>query len=67
MRLPHVSGQSVIRRLRTRRRTLKVLSMSGFPGAGPADETITFMAKPFSRQALLAHVRTLLSGTADGA
>lgn len=66
MQLPHVSGQSVITQLRAQRRTLKVLTMSGFPGAGPTDEAITFMAKPFSRQALLANVRAILSGTDGG-
>ena len=62
MRLPHLSGQEVIRRLRERRPALKVLAISGYALNAPPDPEIPFLAKPFPRSNLLAAVRDLLEG-----
>jgi two-component system response regulator (stage 0 sporulation protein F) len=62
MALPHVPGQKVIDRLRERRPTLKVLSISGYPSNAPVDSSIRFLAKPFSRSALLQLVSAVMDG-----
>jgi len=59
MRMPYMGGGELAQHLRARRRTLKLLCVSGYPGAEP-DLTADFLAKPFSRDDLLAKVREIL-------
>lgn len=61
MRMPYVAGQALIDTLRERRRTLKVVAISGYPGSAPDDPDIPFLAKPFSRDQLLDAVREVLT------
>jgi two-component system, cell cycle sensor histidine kinase and response regulator CckA len=60
MRMPHMGGGELARHLRARRRTLKLLCISGYPGAVEPDLPADFLAKPFSRDALLTKVREVL-------
>ncbi len=46
--------------LRGRRRTLKLLCISGYPGNLDAELAFDFLAKPFSRDDLLKKVREVL-------
>ncbi len=59
MRMPYMGGAELAQHLRARRRTLKLLCVSGYPGT---DTTLSsdFLAKPFSRDDLLAKVREIL-------
>jgi DNA-binding response OmpR family regulator len=59
MRMPYMGGAELARHLRARRRTLKLLCISGYAGTETeiADD---FLAKPFSRDQLLAKVREIL-------
>lgn len=59
MQMPQVDGARLIDLLRQRRRSLKVLCISGARSAPEGADG--FLAKPFSREALLARVRELLS------
>jgi len=58
LRMPHVDGPQLIQELRERRQNLKVLCISG--AGQPPPDADGFIAKPFSRDSLLTHVRTLL-------
>jgi DNA-binding response OmpR family regulator len=59
MRLPHLGGAGLIQQLRAQRRTLKIISISGFAlNQPPAD--VPFLAKPFTREDLLKTVRAVL-------
>lgn len=60
MRMPYMGGAELAHHLRGRRRTLKLLCMSGYPGALDADVAVDFLAKPFSRDELLRKVREVL-------
>jgi CheY-like chemotaxis protein len=62
MRLPHISGQQVINELKERRRTLKVLSISGYALNAPTRPREAFLAKPFSQAELLKQIRLVLDG-----
>ena len=59
MRMPCMGGAELSRHLRARRRTLKLLCISGYAGTETeiADD---FLAKPFSRDQLLEKVREIL-------
>ena len=59
MRMPYMGGAELAQHLRARRRTLKLLCVSGYPG-GDLELTSDFLAKPFSRDDLLAKVREVL-------
>ncbi len=59
MRMPYMGGAELAQHLRARRRTLKLLCVSGYPGGG-AELTTDFLAKPFSRDDLLNKVREVL-------
>ena len=61
MRMPYVGGQQLIAELRQKRRTLKVMSFSGYPRYAPDDPDITFIEKPFSQSKLLAAVRDVFA------
>src|SRR3954465_3145136 len=59
-RMPYMGGAELAHHLRGRRRTLKLLCISGYPGNLDADLAIDFLAKPFSRDDLLKKVREVL-------
>src|SRR5687768_11034027 len=60
MRMPFMGGGELARQLRTRRRTLKLLCISGYAGGSELEFSEDFLAKPFSRDELLAKVREIL-------
>ena len=60
IRMPYMGGIELAQHLRARRRTLKLLCVSGYPGPVTSDLTSDFLAKPFSRDDLLAKVREVL-------
>lgn len=60
MRMPYMGGAELAHSLRGRRRTLKLLCISGYPGNLDADLATDFLAKPFSRDDLLKKVREVL-------
>ena len=60
MRMPYMGGAELAHQLRGRRRTLKLLCISGYPGSLDDDLASDFLAKPFSRDDLLAKVREVL-------
>ena len=60
MRMPFMGGADLARQLRSRRQTLKLLCISGYPGATDLEFSDDFLAKPFSRDELLAKVREVL-------
>ena len=60
MRMPFMGGAELARQLRTRRRTLKLLCISGYAGGSELEFSGDFLAKPFSRDELLAKVREIL-------
>jgi two-component system, cell cycle sensor histidine kinase and response regulator CckA len=60
MRMPFMGGAELARQLRARRKTLKLLCISGYPGGSDLEFSEDFLAKPFSRDELLAKVREIL-------
>lgn len=60
MRMPYMGGAELAQHLRARSRTLKLLCISGYPGGDAKDLGADFLAKPFSRDDLLAKVREVL-------
>ena len=60
MRMPFMGGAELARQLRARRKTLKLLCISGYPGGNDLEFSEDFLAKPFSRDELLAKVREIL-------
>ena len=60
MRMPYMGGAELAHHLRGRRRTLKLLCISGYSGSLDADLAVDFLAKPFSRDDLLKKVREVL-------
>src|SRR3954453_429575 len=60
IRMPYMGGAELAHHLRGRRRTLKLLCISGYPGNLDADLSADFLAKPFSRDDLLKKVREVL-------
>lgn len=60
MRMPYMGGAELAHQLRARRRSLKLLCISGYPGNLDADLAADFLAKPFSRDDLLRKVREVL-------
>ena len=60
MRMPFVGGADLARQLRARRKTLKLLCISGYAGASDLAFAGDFLAKPFSKDQLLAKVREVL-------
>src|SRR4029078_3960276 len=60
MRMPYMGGAELAHHLRGRRRGLKLLCISGYPGNLDADLAVYFLAKPFSREELLKKVREVL-------
>ena len=60
MRMPYMGGAELAQHLRSRRNTLKLICVSGYPAASESDVTTDFLAKPFSRDDLLSKVREVL-------
>lgn len=60
MRMPYMGGAELAHHLRARRLSLKLICISGYPGSMDDDLAADFLAKPFSRDALLAKVREVL-------
>jgi CheY-like chemotaxis protein len=60
LRMPYMGGAELAHHLRGRRRNLKLLCISGYPGPLDADLAADFLAKPFSRDELLRKVREVL-------
>lgn len=60
LRMPYMGGAELAHQLRGRRRTLKLLCISGYPGTLDQDVGADFLAKPFSRDELLKKIREVL-------
>ena len=60
MRMPYMGGAELARQLRAKNPALKLLCISGYPGADHDNVGADFLAKPFSRDDLLAKVREVL-------
>jgi two-component system, cell cycle sensor histidine kinase and response regulator CckA len=60
MRMPYMGGAELAQHLRARRKTLKLICISGYPGTTAPELTSDFLSKPFSRDVLLAKVREVL-------
>jgi CheY-like chemotaxis protein len=60
MRMPFMGGAELARQLRSRRRTLKLLCISGYAGGSDLEFDGDFLAKPFSRDELLNKIREVL-------
>ncbi len=61
MRMPYMGGAELAQQLRSRRLTLKLICISGYPGTIDSEDlSPDFLAKPFSRDELLKKVREVL-------
>jgi two-component system cell cycle sensor histidine kinase/response regulator CckA len=60
LRMPYMGGAELAQQLRAKRKTLKLICVSGYPGGTDDDTAADFLAKPFSRDDLLAKVREVL-------
>jgi two-component system cell cycle sensor histidine kinase/response regulator CckA len=60
MRMPHMGGAELAKELRGRKSDLRLICISGYPGAGTTETTTDFLAKPFSRDEMLRKVRDVL-------
>lgn len=63
MRMPYMGGAELTQHLRARRRGLKLICISGY--SGETEMTEDFLAKPFSKDALLSKVREVLDRPAS--
>jgi CheY-like chemotaxis protein len=60
LRMPFMGGAELAQLLRGRRRTLKLICVSGYPHPDDDDLAADFLSKPFSREDLLSKVREVL-------
>lgn len=60
LRMPYMGGTELAQSLRARRRSLKLICVSGYPSPGHDDLVADFLSKPFSREDLLSKVREVL-------
>jgi two-component system cell cycle sensor histidine kinase/response regulator CckA len=60
MRMPYMGGAELARQLRERNPHLRLLCISGYPGTDAEPIDGDFLAKPFSKDDLLAKVREVL-------
>lgn len=60
VRMPYMGGTELVKHLRARRNTLKLICVSGYPSSGDDELTTDFLSKPFSREDLLSKVREVL-------
>ena len=63
MRMPYMGGAELTQHLRAKRRELKLICISGYPGE--TEMPVDFLAKPFSRDDLLKKVREVLDRPAS--
>lgn len=63
MRMPYMGGAELAKELRGRKNDLKLICISGYPGAGSTEVATDFLAKPFSRDEMLRKVRDVLDRT----
>lgn len=61
MRLPYMTGEELVPRLRDERPSLKVICISGYGRNVPPEWHCGFMEKPFTRDQLLTEVRHTLA------
>jgi two-component system, cell cycle sensor histidine kinase and response regulator CckA len=60
LRMPYMGGAELAQHLRARRKSLKLIAISGYAGPTEHELEADFLAKPFSRDDLLAKVREVL-------
>lgn len=60
IRMPFMGGNELAQQLRARRKTLKLLCVSGYSAGASSELGSDFLAKPFSRDDLLTKVREVL-------
>jgi CheY-like chemotaxis protein len=60
LRMPYMGGAELAHHLRARRKSLKLIAISGYAGPTEHELDADFLAKPFSREDLLAKVREVL-------
>ena len=60
IRMPFMGGNELAQQLRARRKTLKLLCVSGYSAGASSELASDFLAKPFSRDDLLTKVREVL-------
>jgi CheY-like chemotaxis protein len=60
LRMPYMGGAELAQHLRARRKSLKLIAISGYAGSTEDELNADFLAKPFSRDDLLAKVREVL-------
>jgi CheY-like chemotaxis protein len=60
MKMPYMTGAELARHLRSRRETLKLLCVSGYPVNADPEPRMDFLPKPFSRDELLGKSREIL-------
>ena len=60
LRMPYMGGAELAQHLRARRKSLKLIAISGYAGSTEHELDADFLAKPFSRDDLLAKVREVL-------
>jgi two-component system, cell cycle sensor histidine kinase and response regulator CckA len=60
LRMPYMGGAELAQHLRARRKSLKLIAISGYAGNTEQELNADFLAKPFSRDDLLAKVREVL-------
>lgn len=60
LRMPYMGGAELAQLLRSRRSSLKLICVSGYPSADDNDLMADFLSKPFSREDLLSKVREVL-------
>lgn len=61
MRLPYMTGEELVPRLRQQRPSLKIICISGYGRNVPAEWHCGFVEKPFTRDQLLTEVRHTLA------
>ncbi len=60
LRMPYMGGAELAQHLRARRKSLKLIAISGYAGTAEDELNADFLSKPFSRDDLLAKVREVL-------
>jgi two-component system, cell cycle sensor histidine kinase and response regulator CckA len=60
LRMPYMGGAELAQHLRAKHKSLKLIAISGYAGPTEHELEADFLAKPFSREDLLAKVREVL-------
>ncbi len=61
--MPQMSGRELIEQIQLRLPTVPVLRTSGYVRPGSAEDSETYLPKPFTSQQLLRHVAAVLAGS----